>query len=248
MTLRPFRPSFRLSLRAGLLTLLCLGGGGLAFSTPAAAQTGAASCPAFAPARVALDMQVVPLRTDYSQSIGQLARKPGRPPVTGRTANAHTLGLTASQYNQQWQVSIVTASLGQGRYCGAAQILTVTFGYDQRTVYVARELPQGSCIHAEVLAHEMRHVAVDEQLLREYVPALKRRLEDVVARLGPAQGRSERQVASAIEQPIKAAMRQLIDEFGRERSARQARVDTPAEYERISRSCNGEVSRYIGRV
>ena len=130
----------------------------------------------------------VPLRTDYSQSIGQLARKPGRPPVTGRTANAHTLGLTASQYNQQWQVSIVTASLGQGRYCGAAQILTVTFGYDQRTVYVARELPQGSCIHAEVLAHEMRHVAVDEQLLREYVPALKRRLEDVVARLGPAQG------------------------------------------------------------
>lgn len=244
MILRPFRPC----LRSGLLTLLCLGGGGLAFSAPAAAQNGVAACPDFAQARVVLDMQVVPLRTDYSQSIRQLAQKPGRRPVAGRVANAHTLGLAAIQYNQQWQVNIVTASLGQGRYCGAAQTVTVAFGYDQRTVYVASELPRGSCIHGEVLAHEMRHVAVDEQLLREYVPVLKRRLEDVVVRARPAQGRSERQVMSAIEQPIRAAMRQLMEEFGRERNARQARIDTPAEYERIGRSCNGKINRYIGRV
>ncbi|MDQ2104394.1 hypothetical protein [Azospirillum isscasi] len=235
-------------MRAGLLTLLCLGGGGVAFAVPAAAQTGVASCPDFAPGRVVLDVQVAPLRTDYSQSIRQLAQKPGRRPTAGRTANAHIMGLAAIQYNQQWQVGVVTASLGQGRYCGAAQTLTVTFGYDERTVYVARELPQGSCIHGEVLAHEMRHVAVDEQLLREYVPALKRRLEDVVARARPVQGRSERQVMAAIEQPIRAAMRQLIEEFGRERNARQARVDTPAEYDRIGRSCNGEINRYIGGV
>ncbi len=244
MPLRPLRPF----LRAGLLALLALGAGGLAFSVPAAAQSGVAACPDFAPARVTLDMQVAPLRTDYSQSIRQLAQKPGRRPVAGRTANAHTLGLAAIQYNQQWQVNVVTASLGQGRYCGAAQVLTVSFGYDERTVYVARELPKGSCIHAEVLAHEMRHVAVDEQLLREYVPVLKRRLEEVAARARTVQGRSERQVMSAIEQPIKAAMRQLMEEFGRERNARQARVDTPAEYERIGRSCDGEINRYIGRV
>ncbi|MGR0183591.1 hypothetical protein [Azospirillum aestuarii] len=249
MILRPFRPR----LRAGLLTLLCLGGGGLGFSAPAAAQTataqgGVAACPDFAPARVVLDLQIAPLRTDYSQSIRQLAQKPGRRPIAGRTANSHTLGLAAIQYNQQWQAGVMTASLGQGRYCGAAQTLTVTFGYDERTVYVARELPQGSCIHGEVLAHEMNHVTVDEQLLREYVPVLKRRLEDVVGRARPAQGRSERQVMAAIEQPIKAAMRQLMEEFGRERNARQARIDTPAEYERISRSCNGEINRYLGRV
>ncbi|WP_162801081.1 hypothetical protein [Azospirillum brasilense] len=249
MTFRPFRPR----LRAGLLTLLCLGGGGLGFAAPAAAQTavaqsGVATCPDFAPGRVILDLQIAPLRTDYSQSIRQLAQKPGRRPVAGRTANSHTLGLAAIQYNQQWQAGVMTASLGQGRYCGAAQTLTVTFGYDERTVYVARELPQGSCIHGEVLAHEMRHVAVDEQLLREYVPVLKRRLEDVVGRSRPVQGRSERQVMAAIEQPIKAAMRQLMDEFGRERNARQARIDTPAEYERIGQSCDGEINRYLGRV
>ena len=147
MPLRPLRPF----LRAGLLALLALGAGGLAFSVPAAAQSGVAACPDFAPARVTLDMQVAPLRTDYSQSIRQLAQKPGRRPGAGRTANAHTLGLAAIQYNQQWQVNVVTASLGQGRYCGAAQVLTVSFGYDERTVYVARELPKGSCIHAEVL-------------------------------------------------------------------------------------------------
>lgn len=213
-------------------------------ASPAAAQQGSA-CAGFGPIQVKVDIQVAPLRRDYGRSLAQLASMPGRAPGPVGASTGHILGLSQAKYGEQSQLGAMVQPMGDGTYCGGANMLTVAFGYQERIVYVARELPQGSCIHAEVLKHEMRHIAVDEQLLREFAPTIKRRLEATLTQVKPVRARSKDQAMNALQQPVNAALRQMMQEFGQERDRRQAEVDTVAEYERVSRSCNGEISRYI---
>ncbi len=214
---------------------------GALFALPAAAQ----GCSAVVAATVVLDVVLVPIQRDDGLSIAQLTRTPGRTPGPAGTASGHVLGLTQARYGEQSQVSALFQPMTDGSYCASAKTLTVSFGFQQRVVHVARELPPGSCIHGEVLAHEMKHVAVDEALLREYAPLIRRQLDEVVGRLAPVRSRSQQQAMAAIRRPLEAAMRAAMQEFGRERDRRQSLVDTAEEYARIRQVCNGEVNQYL---
>lgn len=231
-----------------LLSGMVLGVAGMLSASPAMAQTGAqqgASCPRFGPAEVNVQFQVAKLQRDYTRPLAQLAAMPGRAPGPAGASHGHIMGLAHAKYGEQSQLGALFQPMGDGTVCGAAKTLNVTFGFQERIVFIARELPQGSCIHGEVLAHEMKHIVVDEQLLREFGPTIRRRLESALSQARPVRARSQEQALNAIRRPIEATMRQMMQEFGRERERRQAKVDTVAEYERVSRSCNGEINRYI---
>ncbi|WP_448203262.1 hypothetical protein [Azospirillum sp. sgz302134] len=227
-----------------LSAVLALAGAGMLTASPAAAQAGGA-CPRFGPIEVKVEFQVAQLKRDYGRSLAQLASMPGRAPGPAGASGGHILGLAHARYGEQSQLGALVQPMGDGTYCGGANALTVTFGFQERIIYVARELPQGSCIHREVLNHEMKHIAVDEQLLREFGPTIKHRLEGVLAQTRPVRARSKDQAMNVLRQPVDAALRQMMAEFGKERDRRQAQVDTVAEYERVSRSCDGEINRYI---
>lgn len=212
-------------------------------SRPAAAQSG--GCPAAGRPDLQIDGQLVPLRRDFDKTLTQLQAMPGRSAGPHGAENGQVLGLAHSTFGERWQMGARYQALPGGAVCAALSRLTVTFGFQERVVYVARELPKASCIHREVLAHEMKHVAVDEALLREFMPTLKRRLEAVVARQGVTRARSQEQAMTALRQPIDAAVKELMREFTREREKRQAKVDTIEEYRRVSKSCNGELTQYV---
>lgn len=220
---------------------------GALFALPAAAQGlgQGVSCSAFPPATVSLDVILAPIQRDDGLSIPQLTRTPGRTPGPAGAAHGHVLGLTQARYGEQSQVSALFQPMPDGSFCASANTLTVSFGFQQRIVHIARELPPGSCIHGEVLAHEMKHVAVDEAWLREYTPLIRRRLDEAAARMAPVRSRSQQQAMGAIRRPLEAAMRSAMQEFGRERDRRQALVDTAEEYARIRQVCNGEVAKYL---
>jgi len=224
--------------------ILPLAVAGMLAASPAAAQQGA-SCPRFGPVEVNVQFQVAKLQRDYRRPLSQLAAMPGRAPGPAGASGGHILGLAHAKYGEQSQLGALFQPMGDGTFCGGAKSLNVTFGFQERIVYVARELPQGTCIHAEVLNHEMKHIAVDEQLLREFGPTIKRRLETALSQMKPVRARSKEQAMNAVRQPIDAVLRQMMQEFGRERDKRQAQVDTVAEYERVSRACNGEINKYI---
>lgn len=213
---------------------------------PAAAQSGGrASCPSFGRPKVTIDYQMAPIRRDDGKSLAQLARMPGRKPGPAGSAHGHVLGLTQARYGESSKIGALFQPMPGGTVCGALQSLDVTFGFQERTVLVARELPKGSCIHGEVLEHEMKHIATDEKLLKEFGPTLERRLEAAAARIGTVRARSQEQVLAAVRKPLEAEMRRLFQEFGQKRDRAQAKVDTVAEYDRVSQSCGGEVSKYL---
>ena len=218
-------------------------GGMSSVPAPAAAQSN--GCDGFPTPTLSVESVLAPIQRDDALTVAQLTRLPGRSPGPVGTTSGHVLGLTQARYGEQSQVSALFKAMGDGTYCSAPRAVTVTFGFQKRTVHVAREIPAESCLHGEVLAHEMRHVAVDEELLREFMPQIRSRLEEVVARLEPVRSRSQAQAMAAIRRPLESAMRGIMRDFGRERDRRQARIDTVEEYERVSRVCNGEARNYL---
>lgn len=202
-------------------------------------------CPAFDPPTLTLTIENSPVREDHGRSLNQLAAmRAGAAGPTG-TAGWHTLGLSSALYGERMKVRVMTQGMDDRTVCAALETLTVSFGYRERVVYIAREIPRDSCTFDEVRNHEFRHVAVDDRWLSDFEPMLRDRLDAALARLRTVRQGSRGQAITAFSQAIDTALRRAMQEFERERDRRQSEVDTIAEYQRIGRACDGEARRFV---
>lgn len=131
-----------------------------------------------------------------------------------------------------------------GYECVAPQI-KVSLYYVPVVIFVGREFEPGTCIYQEVLNHELRHLQAYmghlpkvELVVRE---ALAKRFEakPLYAPSGTAMSALEHEIDSGWLPFIKAEMQKV--------EAQQAQIDTPEEYERLSKVCNGEVQEMVLR-
>jgi len=219
---------------------------GAVLASPRPAQAQGLGCPAFDRPVLKLEPQMAAIRRDFSKTVQQLQAMPDHATGPAGAEHGRILGLAQAVVGERWQVSTkVSRKFGAQGVCASLSVLTVTFGYHERNVFVAKELPQGTCIHREVMQHEMKHVAVDEALLKEFMPVLKRRLETVLSRQGSVRAPTQEQAVATLSKPVEAALKDLRQEFMKEREKRQAKVDTLEEYRRVSSSCNGELRNYL---
>ncbi len=131
-----------------------------------------------------------------------------------------------------------------GYECIAPQV-EISLNYSPVKIYVGSEFPPGSCGYQAILAHEQRHLqaymdnlARVEKVVRE---ALDRRFEGkpLYAPSGTAM--------SALEHEINGTWFPYIrDEFEKGK-AKQAAIDTPQEYARLSKACDGEIEAILLR-
>jgi len=115
----------------------------------------------------------------------------------------------------------------------------------QATIYIAREIPKGTCLYREVLAHEQRHQSLGVELTE----AFARELEEVIAAAlteqpfipVPPGEKAEQVAADRLDEIIGAAWQT----FDRERSRRQLALDSNAEYARTDLICPGEADKFL---
>lgn len=199
-------------------------------------------CAALPPA--AVSVKVVPANTvqhfDYSvSSLTRLGGDLARP-------QQQVLGLTRGQAVVRFQLQIprVLDPLGQWE-CASPQI-SLHYGFDPITVYVAREFPPGSCAHQEILAHEMRHLETYQahagRLETEISAALQRRFVGPRPWRGPA-GQTQAILRRELDERWLPYVKMLLERV----EAEQALIDTPEEYTRITGSCDGEISQRLIR-
>ncbi len=131
-----------------------------------------------------------------------------------------------------------------GYECVAPQI-KVSLYYVPVVIFVGKEFEPGTCIYQEVLNHELRHLQAYmghlpkvELVVRE---ALAKRFEakPLYAPAGTALSALEHEIDSGWLPFIKAEMQKV--------EAQQAQIDTPEEYDRLSKVCNGEVQNMLLR-
>ena len=167
-------------------------------------------------------------------TIGASAARPGQ----------QVLGLTRGNASARFSISVPTLLDPTQRWeCFSPQI-TLTYGFSPLTVYVAREFPEGSCGHQEIQAHEMRHVKTYQAHLtaieKELAATLNQRFATGAPWRGPA-GES----AARLQQELDERWLPYVQREIRRVEEAQALIDTPEEYERITKACNGEISQRI---
>lgn len=157
--------------------------------------------------------------------------------IDGRMA---TLGLTVT--NGQYRASLggpILQDPVSGYECIAPKV-DLKLNYSPVLIYVGNEFAPGTCAYKTILEHEQRHLqAYMENLDRvEKVvsAALSKRFEGkpLYAPSGTAM--------SALEHEINGIWFPFIrDEFDKGK-VQQALIDTPEEYARLGKTCNGEIS------
>jgi hypothetical protein len=197
----------------------------------------AESCPEGAPPAFAVDFVSRPPGRDDSLSVAALSREGDL--AFGRMA----LGLTEVRLAVKADMRAVNAPALTDGVCAYVGAVAFHVTHARRLVHVARELAGESCLHAAVLAHEMRHVALDDRLIPEEIGTLRARLP---ARFGDSASWGPDQAAAdaALHRRVEDTLTALVAELDAARQAKHRRlIDTPAEEARMKAVCGGRLSQ-----
>lgn len=234
--------------RAGHLVHVCilmlLPGLLLALPTaPARAQDCGA---AIAPPVVSVRTQARPPVQDLSRGIANLTGDPRLAVPHGLQDFRFAVGVTAADATgtSKWQMQ--GFRMGDGRQCWSItqlQILITVF----TKVYIAKEVPRGSCLWNEVAKHEAKHVRLDQKLFPQMSGMIRPKVLRAVSRSVPA--RSGTEAKSLINQLVNQAVAEAVRDFQVTRNAEQLKIDTRAEYSHPNRVCGeAEVAAAIRRA
>jgi hypothetical protein len=229
-------------MRLRLLFLLCLL---LASSSAQADQPN--GCPDYEPPTVNVRQLIVaPRHNDTFDLLGirQLAEQGGQE-ITSKQHET-PIGLTAAslKLDSQYDIKIKSRS-DDVMVCAQISNFTLAFGFDDTIVFVAREIPYGSCGYRSVLEHEMKHVQTDRIFVDATVPVLGDYIKKALGQIGVIRASSPEAAEAHIKKMMSEYMQSLGANLSQVRKKQQLMIDTPEEYERISASCDGELGKII---
>jgi hypothetical protein len=123
-------------------------------------------------------------------------------------------------------------------------LIGVSLSYEPIVIYVGREFAPGSCAYREILAHEMRHL----KAYVDYLPKVERRVLDRMAQRfdGRPVVAPQGQALRRVQQELDRTWMPFLKREMAQAKARQAAIDSPKEYARLSKVCRGEVQSLIG--
>ncbi|MCC5612131.1 hypothetical protein LC612_36710 [Nostoc sp. CHAB 5834] len=147
-----------------------------------------------------------------------------------------TDGITDFQANISWQFS----PSPKGAPC-PFQTVQAQVNATKLVVYIAREITPKDCRFKVVYDHEMQHVVLAQKAMDKSVGLLRQHIRALMASLTPQQLSN----AEAIAEKLESLKANSIDALYADYNEGNARLDTPAEGERMTKLCE-EPKFYVG--
>jgi hypothetical protein len=214
--------------RAALLAVLLLA------AAPHAGARAALSCPTPTPPAVAVSVEA------GAPAIDNTLTQPALQQVAGTMPHGDlALGYYRANLEVRWRTFTAWRSAGT-EACHWIERVAIEIALVDRKIYIIRERRPGSCPYDSVLGHERKHQAVDDAVVAEYRPLLVRAAERAVAGLPPPTPDSIDRgdaVEARLTGTVETALQSIVKAMLAVRAARQAAVDTPAEYRRNGAAC-----------
>lgn len=161
-------------------------------------------------------------------------------------AASRHLGLTS--FRVEWQGEVAAGGIaGPEGACMVPVAVTMTFTQVEHLVRIAREIPPGTCLHAEVEAHERRHVAVNRAALRA-AAAEAREVAYHWARAAEGRGAVPDRAAESLRLDLRRAIEPVLARMHRAQAQGHAEIDTPAEYRRLAAACPADHALVAARL
>jgi hypothetical protein len=187
-------------------------------------------------ARSSYQVRVVdaPIAEDRTQSFDSLARM-----STSTSPNHRTVGLTQARFTHRSSLAVNgIEDQRSGRVCARPSV-EVELSLAPMTVYIAQAYRDDPCREPLIVEHEQRHVDVYRTYIGEAAIRLR---SELPRRLGtgfvraPSMAEAQEQVDAALA----ATMAAFMEESARILEERNAAIDTPEEYRRISLACGAD--------
>ena len=156
------------------------------------------------------------------------------------------LGLTRGNASAGFSLGAPIIIDPTGRWECLSPQINITFGFSPVTVYVAKEFPEGTCAHKEILEHEMRHAKTYQEHIVQIEKELQQTLTARFSTDTPWRG-PRGQLTGKINQELEERWLPYIQRTIKRVDEAQKQIDTEEEYERISNACDGEVKKVIAR-
>ncbi len=162
------------------------------------------------------------------------------------TAHETPVGLTAAslKLDTRYEVNFTSAP-HDSMVCAQVTQMNLNFGFDDTTVFIAKEIPYGSCSYEVVLAHELQHVKTDRLLVDVTMPVLSGYIRSALKQVGVVRASSPQSAEQHLKNTINDYMAGLGANLSKVRVNQQALIDTETEYDRISKSCDGALGEMI---
>ena len=153
----------------------------------------------------------------------------------------HTPGMTRGVFKLDANFIIRADGPPAGPICYSLHKIKVDVQY-RATVYIASEHSPKSCQYRELLAHEMKHVAIDRELIRDSKSAVNDHVLRTTERIGSLASLpldTETSVRQAYNGILAQALTESLDRIQQERARRQKVIDTTEEFQRMAAACRG---------
>jgi len=191
-------------------------------------------CAELAPSSYRVSVADAPIAEDRTKSFESLARM-----GTSASPNHRTVGLTQARFSHRSSLAVNgIEDKSSGRVCARPSV-TVELSLAPMTVYIAQAYRDDPCREPLIAEHERRHVDVYRTYAGEAAVRLQRELP---RRLGT--GLVEATSMAAAQAQVDAALAETMAEFMAESERileeRNAAIDTPEEYLRITLACGDD--------
>lgn len=185
-----------------------------------------------------LETQFDKVALDTSKTIDQITQIASQTNSVSLGRFNTLLGLATSQVSFGYSATIQYNTQGD-RICALPGRVNFKLAFEDNKIYVSKESTKSRCTYNQVLNHEKKHVRVDQRIMREYKVKLSRYLASIERRFEPQIYSSVDEANRAIQGKIAQLTSSINNDVAEKLRREQAKVDTPAEYERISKECNG---------
>lgn len=216
-----------------------------AMAVPAQAENRLNGCPNLVPAKIDVIATYDPLTYDFKTPMLGIKKL-----IDEKKVDSHSeqwpIGLSTGMLYFNVTTDVYRMRAGYDQFtCGQVKAMKVEMGFRDNTVYVAKELPRRSCPYKTVLAHEEKHVAVDQQLLEEYTDKVKVYLAKAAEEAGMKRMISAPAIDEQLNEIMNAHINYISKQMEDERKQRQAAIDSEEEYARVSASCDGQTMEIV---
>lgn len=201
---------------------------------------------AIAPPVISVRTQVKPPTQDLRRSISELSSDTRIAVPRGLQDFKYAVGATAAEPEDHTKWGMRGVPMRDGRKCWSVTNVNVVIAVSTK-VYIAKEVPRGSCLWNEVVKHESKHVRLDQKLFPQIAGLIRPKVLRAVSRSVAA--RTDGEARTALGSRISQAILVAATAFLEMRNTEQLKIDTRTEYSRANRVCGeAEVAAAIKRA
>ena len=224
-------------LRSFLSVLLLSASGLFIWNTGALAATDKECLATWKEPNIKVEVVNAKPELNHRKSSGQIERVAKKSGYAKSTRHASLLGLTSSSVGPSLGATTKYKVINPDKTCLRLDRVKLTFGARKTDVYIDRKYRKGSCPYKTILAHEMEHVRINNRVIAEYVPRIKRELAERAGGIKPFFTKNLKRAGQSIVNRLMLELDPLIEEFNDARMMANDVIDTQESYAATHAKC-----------